>query len=106
MSEHGKEPPGERGDFVERWALVAFSALTSLFGSMVTLLMLGSLAAGVEWLAPLLSLVVIMSSVMGIGLSAAAIFLRKQAAWPAFVFAVLPCVCVLGVWAWSFRHAR
>lgn len=101
------EPPRDAAEgFADRWALVILSVLMSMFGTIVALLMLGSLAAGVEWLAPLLALVVIASSVLAIGVSAAAIVLNKQGRWAAFVFAVLPCVTVLSAWAWEMRHAR
>ena len=106
QDDHEPPPGGEAGDFADRWALVGLSVLTSMFGTLVAMLMLGSLAAGVEWLAPLLALVVIMSSVMGIGVATAAIILRKQGRWAAFVFSVLPCLTVVAAWAWQMRHAR
>jgi hypothetical protein len=106
-TEENDEPPANDDEgFADRWALVILSVLMSMFGTMVALLMLGSLAAGVEWLAPLLALVVIMSSVMGIGVAMAAIVLRKQGRWGAFVFAVLPCLTAVAAWAWEIRHAR
>jgi hypothetical protein len=108
MSVEDDEPPdrGEDDGFADRWALVVLSVLMSMFGTLVALLMLGSLAAGVEWLAPLLALVVIMSSVMGIGVAAAAIVLGKQGRWAAFVFSVLPCLAAVVAWAWEIRHTR
>jgi predicted tellurium resistance membrane protein TerC len=107
MSDEDDEPPDGGDDgFADRWALVVLSVLMSMFGMIVALLMLGSLAAGVEWLAPLLALVVIMSSVVGIGVAAAAIVLGKQGRWAAFVFAVLPCITVVSAWAWEMRHGR
>jgi hypothetical protein len=107
MSEEDNEPPdGVEESFADRWALVVLSVLMSMFGTLVALLMLGSLAAGVDWLAPLLALVVIMSSVVGIGVAMAAIVLGKQGRWGAFVFAVLPCITAVSAWAWEMRHAR
>ena len=102
------EPPASGRDegFADRWALVVLSVFTSLFGTMLATLMLGSLAAGVEWVAPMLALMVIMSSVVGIGVASAAIVLGKQGRWAAFVFAVLPCLCVVGAWAWELRHGH
>ena len=100
------DPPDGQGDFTERWALVALSVLMSMFGTIVAMLMLGSLAAGVEWLAPLLAMVVIMASVMGIGVAMAAIILGKQGRWAAFVFSILPCLTAVAAWAWEMRHTR
>ena len=97
-------PDQEDEGLAERWALVALSVLMSVFGTMVALLMLGSLAAGVEWLAPLLALVVIMSSVVAIGVSAAAIVLHKEGRWAAFVMATIPCLAVVAAWAWTIHH--
>ncbi len=107
MSEEDFEPPDTDDEgLADRWALVALSVLMSMFGTLVAMLMLGSLAAGVDWLAPLLALVVIMSSVMGIGVAAAAIVLGKRGRWAAFVLSVLPCLTVVAAWAWQMRHAR
>ena len=108
MNEQDDEPPEENdGDgFADRWALVVLSVLMSVFGTMGALLMLGSLAAGVQWVAPLLALLVIMSSVVGIGVAAAAVILGKQGRWAAFVVSVLPCITVVTAWAWAMRHAR
>jgi predicted tellurium resistance membrane protein TerC len=108
MSDEHDDPPdgGDDEGFADRWALVVLSVLMSMFGTMVALLMLGSLAAGVEWLAPLLALVVIASSVLAIGVASAAVMLRKQGRWAAFVFSVLPCITAVSAWAWEMRHGR
>src|SRR3954454_14386052 len=106
MSDPNDDESKEREGFADRWALVALSVVMSLFGSIVAMLMLGSLAAGVVWLSPLLALLVIASSGMGVGVSASAIVLHKQGPWAAFVFAVLPCITVISAWAWEMRHVH
>jgi hypothetical protein len=106
MSDRNDDEPPEGEGFADRWALVALSVVMSMFGSIVAILMLGSLAAGVVWLSPLLALVVITSSVMAISVSAAAIVLGKRGRWAAFVFAVVPCITVISAWAWEIRHGR
>src|SRR5688500_15002855 len=93
-------------DVVDRWALGCGSVAMSLLGCMLTMLMLGSLFAGAEWLAPLLSMAVLALGVMGIGLAVAAIIARRGGGWAALAFALLPCGAVLLTWAWALRHGR
>jgi hypothetical protein len=86
--------------------LVVASVLFTGLATPITLLMLGSLFAGAMWLAPLLSMVVLLIGVLGIGLAAAAVVSRCGGAWAALGFAVLPCAVVIVTWAWAIRRAK
>jgi hypothetical protein len=75
----------------------------SVVGCALSTLMLGSVFAHAEWLAPLLSMVVLMLGVMSIGLAVPAILTRRPGGWPALAFAIFPCGVVILTWAWAIH---